>query len=163
MMKPYWNPEKRIRPTSALYEVDQALRIVRQNQGLPIDRRARDELEADAWLCMTTMLAGHGSYETWGVIVKNLNMAMILTEMGYGAEWAPYIRLAMDGAYRSKQRADRTGRWGLDGQAAAAIREALQVHTAQLERASKADLGEAMRQMYDRLATGNVYMDAEAA
>lgn len=163
MTKPYWNPRTRAVPTSALYEVDQALQVVRQNQGLPIDSRARDELEADAWLCLTTMLAGHGNYETWGVIVKNLNVAIILTEMGYGAEWAPYIRLAMDGAYRSKQRADRTGRWGLDGQAAAAIREALQVHTAQLERASKADVLEALRQMYDSLATGNVYRDTEAA
>ncbi len=161
-MKLNWNPDTRPRPVTALYEVEEALHLVRQNQGLPIERRAREELEGDAWLCLSTMMAGHGNEETWGVIVKNLNVAIILTEMGYGPEWAPRIRDAMRGTWRAKLRNDRTGRWGFDGPAAAAIREALEVHAVQLEHASRADVLEALDRMFDSLATGNVYTESDA-
>lgn len=157
-----WDPSTRQRPTSALREVADELRRVDGNMGLPMDRRRRLELEGDAWLCMTTMLAGHGNEETWGVIVKNLNVAMILTELGYGEELLPLVKDAMAGAFRAQLRAKRTGRWGFDGPAAAAIREALQYHQVQLQAASKAHVFEALQIMNQRLAEGNVYSEADA-
>lgn len=160
--RPSWNPATRQRPTSALREVADELKRIDNNMGLPMDRRKRLELETDAWLCMTTMLAGYGNEETWGVIVKNLNVAMILTELGYAEEWYPRIQEAMQGAHRAQLRARRTQRWGFDGPAAAAIREALQVHQVQLQAASKAHVFEALQTMNQRLADGNVYTDADA-
>lgn len=157
-----WNPATRPRPTSALREVAAELKRVNDNPGLPMDQRARLELEGDAWLCMTTMLAGHGNEETWGVIVKNLNVAMILTELGYGEELYDLLKDAMAGAFRAQIRAKRTGRWGFDGPAAATIREALQYHQVQLQAASKAHVLEALQTMHQRLADGDVYTDADA-
>jgi hypothetical protein len=157
-----WNPATRPRPSTALREVAAELKRVNDNPGLPMDRRARLELEGDAWLCMTTMLAGHGNEETWGVIVKNLNVAMILTELGYGEELYPLLKDAMAGAFRAQLRAKRTQRWGFDGEAASAIREALQYHQVQLQVASKAHVCEALQTMHQRLADGNVYTDADA-
>lgn len=159
---PAWNPSQRQRPTSALREVADHLARASKNQQLPMDRRAREELETDAWLCLSTMLAGHGNYETWGVIVKNLNVAMILTELGYGQEWLPRIREAMDGAWRAQLRERKTGRWGFDGPAAAAIREALEIHQLQLQAASKADVLEALHLMHESLESGHVYQSPDA-
>lgn len=157
-----WNPATRPRPSTALLEVAAELKRVEENPGLPMEDRRRKEMETDAWLCLSTMLAGHGNEETWGVIVKNLNVAMILTELGYAEEWYPRIKDAMAGAWRAQLRERKTGRWGFDGQAAAAIREALQIHQVQLQAASKADVLEALNRMHDSLATGNVYTEADA-
>lgn len=157
-----WVPSRRPLPASAVRMVADYLERISQNRDLPMDRRVRRELETDAWLCMSTMLAGYGNYETWGVIVKNLNVAMILTELGYAEEWLPRIREAMDGAYRAHQRAQKTGRWGFDGPAAAAIREVLQIHQVQLEAATKAHVLEALTIMNERLAAGEVYSEADA-
>jgi hypothetical protein len=157
-----FDPTTRPRPTSALREVAAELKRVNDNMGLPMDRRARHELETDAWLCLSTMLAGYGNEETWGVIVKNLNVAMILTELGYAEEWYPRIKDAMAGAWRAQLRQRRTGRWGFDGEAAAAIREVLEIHQVQLQAASKADVLEALNRMHDSLATGNVYTEEDA-
>jgi hypothetical protein len=157
-----WDPSTRPRPSTALREVADELRRVNNNPNLPMDRRARLELEGDAWLCMTTMLAGHGNEETWGVIVKNLNVAMILTELGYGEELYDLLKDAMAGAFRAQIRAKRSGRWGFDGPAAASIREALEYHQVQLQAASKAHVYEALQIMNQRLADGNVYTDADA-
>lgn len=156
-----WDPAYRPRPTSALREVAAELKQVEDNPGLPMTDRRRLELETDAWLCLSTMLAGYGNEETWGVIVKNLNVAMILTELGYAEEWYPRIKDAMAGAWRAQLRERKTGRWGFDGEAATAIREVLQIHQVQLQAASKADVLEALHRMNDSLATGNVYTEAD--
>lgn len=158
----YWTPSRRPQPISAVRMVGDVLDRISRNRGLPIDRQVRRELETDVWLCLSTMLAGHGNYEAWGVIVKNLNVAMLLTELGYGEEWLPRIKEAMAGAYRAQLREKRTGRWGFDGPAAAAIRDVLQVHQVQLEAASKAHVLEALQVMHERLAAGEVYADADA-
>lgn len=156
-----WDPSTRPRPSTALREVANELERVNNNPNLPMDRRARLDMETDAWLCLSTMLAGHGNQETWGVIVKNLNVAMILTELGYAEEWYPRIKEAMAGAWRAQLRERKTGRWGFDGPAAAAIREVLEIHQVQLQAASKADVLEALHRMNDSLATGNVYTEAD--
>lgn len=161
-MKLKWNPAERPRSSSALREVADQLARANSSQALPMDRRVREELQLDALLCLKTFLAGHGNYETWGVIVKNLNMAMILTEFGYGEEWLPTIKDAMAGAFRAQLREKKTGRWGFDGPAAYAIGETLRMHDVQLELASKAHVLRALVTMNERLAAGEVYSDADA-
>lgn len=106
------------------------------------------------------MLRGAGTEETWSTVVVSLNVALILTEQGIGAEYEPDLVGALDGAFRAKIRAGRIGRWGFDGPAITAINLAFQIHEAQIELVSKAEVRAALQEVYRRINEGHIYREA---
>lgn len=80
-----------------------------------------------------------------------LDIASALAESDIGAEHLPTIRDALDGMQRAKERAQRTGRWALDGDALNAVRTALNIHDAQVGIATKGDMRAAMAEVERRI------------
>jgi hypothetical protein len=107
------------------------------------------------------MRSGRGDEQQWGTVVFTLNMAMLLAEAGYGPEYEPLLARALEGAFRARLRADQSGKWGFDGPALTAIAEALEVHEAQLEAATQADILAARDEMKRRINAGIVFRDEQ--
>jgi hypothetical protein len=115
------------------------------------------DLNIAYWLAMNTMLTGASTEQDWSVVVCALNIALILTERGLGAEFEPYMVKALTGAFRAKIRGDRTGVWRFDGEAINDIRAALEIHDEQVKIANRLELREAILEVYRRIDVKNVF------
>lgn len=115
-------------------------------------------------MAFAQMLGGHASEQNWCVCgcvcVCSLDIALILCEYGIGEQYLPEINRALEGAFRAKLRAGRTGRWGFDGEAIQAIKTAFEIREEQIKIASKQQLREAIREVHRRDAAGNVFQEA---
>jgi hypothetical protein len=111
-------------------------------------------------LSFDQMVRGASNEEAWTVVVCSLNVALILTERGFGKEYLPYINRALEGAYRARLRAEKHKVWRFDGDAINAIREALEVHDEQVKFATKDDMRQALEEVHRRIIDGNVYQKA---
>lgn len=127
---------------------------------LPLDPHAMTDLGIAYWAAFHQMLHGSAREEDWAMVTCSLNVAMVLCEQGFGAEYEPYLVKALDGAFRSKVRADGLKVWRYDGEGINAIREALEVHDEQVKLATKGELRAAMQEVLHRIETGNVYQQA---
>lgn len=127
----------------------------------------RPIIEADAtdlatayWLSLQIMVSGESREEDWSVVVCSLNVGLILCERGIGAEYEPKFVAALEGAFRARLRAERTDSWRFDGDALAAIREALAIHDEQIKITTKEEMRAALLEVRLRVAEGNVYQQA---
>lgn len=111
-------------------------------------------------LAFADMLAGRATEENWSMIACSLNIAVVLAERGYGEDCIPQINEALEGAFRAKLRAGRTGHWGFDGPAIQTIKNALEVHEAQLAAATKQELREVLLEVHRRIDEKNVFSEA---
>lgn len=155
-----WIAILRTRPVSAVSEVLAVLALYDADVHRPMIEDQRISLDIAYRMALTEMLTGAGSMDAWEVCVCSLNIAMVLCEWGYGREYLPDVITALQGAYRAKVRADRTGKWGFDGPAIQAIKNALDIHEAQLLYATKEVTSEAMREVRRRKSEGNSYQEA---
>lgn len=109
------------------------------------------------------MLTGDACEEHWSTVVCSLNIAMVLAERGLGDEYLPRINDALEGAFRAKLRASRTGgTWRFDGEAIQAIKFAFEVHEEQLRLAAKHEVIGALHEVRRRVDIGHV-IEAVAA
>lgn len=109
---------------------------------------------------LTAMLYGAGTEEAWENIAFSLNLTMALAEAGFGEQYLPRINEALAGVFAAQGRAARTGKWGFDGSTVQAVRDAFEVHAAQLEQASKNEVLAALATLRSSIAEGNVYREA---
>ncbi len=109
------------------------------------------------WLAFENLRFGSASEESWSTVVCALNIALVLTEIGIGAEYESDINAALAGAFRAKVRGDKDGNFRLDGEALRDIDHALTVHDEQVKIASKAEILTAMRTIRQRIDDGVVY------
>lgn len=99
--------------------------------------------------------------EAWYDLCGNLNMCLVLAEMGHGTEYIDDIKAAMIGMMRARYRADRTGSLALDADAIKAIRTVLELHDEQLRVVERSELRKAARAIVARTKNGDVYSDFE--
>jgi hypothetical protein len=111
-------------------------------------------------LAFAQMMDGHASEENWSVVVCSLNISIVLAERVTGDEYIPQINEALEGAFRAKLRAGRTGAWGFDGEAIQAIKFAFLVHEEQLKLVAKHEIRGALHEVRRRAANGNVFREA---
>ncbi|MBV8666713.1 MAG: hypothetical protein JO269_09535 [Burkholderiaceae bacterium] len=111
-------------------------------------------------LAFQAMLTGAADEQQWSTCVASLNIAMVLAERGIGPEYLPQFTAALDGAFRARIRATRTGKWGFDGDAIQAIKEAFSAHELQIEHATKQEIREALIEVRLRVDAGQVYQEA---
>jgi hypothetical protein len=111
-------------------------------------------------LAFQQMLNGGASEENWCVCVCSLNIAMVLAERGIGEQYIGEINQSLEGAFRAKVRAGRTGAWGFDGDAIQAIKLAYEIHEEQLKLAAKHEIVGALREVHRRADAGNVFKEA---
>ncbi|CAH2910624.1 MAG: hypothetical protein CPSOU_1820 [uncultured Paraburkholderia sp.] len=93
----------------------------------------------------------------WYDLCGNLNMCLVLAEMGHGSEYIDEIKAAMIGMMRARYRADRTGSLALDADAIKAIRTVLELHDEQLRVVERSDLRKAARSIVARVNSGDMY------
>jgi len=128
----------------------------------PLNEQQTTDLGIAYRVAMEKLRVGQGDEQDWSTVVCSLNIAIVLCEKGIGAEYEPQIVAAMEGAFRSRERADRAGKWGFDGPALSAVLLALEIHDAQLEVASKQQIRESLLEVRRRVDAGLVY-EREAA
>lgn len=112
------------------------------------------------WLAFENLRTGAADEESWSCLACSLNVGMVLTEKGIGAEYEPDLVRALDGLFRAQIRSKKSGNWRLDGEALRDIELALQIHDQQIAIAKRWEVTEAMQTIYKRLADGNVYKEA---
>lgn len=112
------------------------------------------------WLSFENLRTGTATEEAWSCIACALNVGMVLTEKGIGAEYESDLVRALDGLFRAQIRSKKSGNWRLDGEALRDVEHALQVHDQQMAIAKRWEVTEAMNTIYKRLAAGNVYKEA---
>lgn len=106
------------------------------------------------------MVNGHANEQNWAIVVASLNIAVVLAERVAGGEYLACIVQAMEGAMRAKARAAKSGQWGFDGDAIKDIQTALEIHDAQVECSTKAEMRAALIEVRRRVSTGHTYQEA---
>jgi hypothetical protein len=139
------------------------LKLMQAEDALPIADDDRTDLQLAYWIGFNEMTQGVSSEEHWTMVTVSLNIALVLSEQGVRSQYTPYIVKALEGAFRAHVRAQRTGAWRYDGEAIAAIRDALEVHDEQVPLVSKEQMRAALHEVRRRVDTGNVYQSAPPA
>lgn len=112
------------------------------------------------WLSFENLRTGSANEESWSCVACALNVGMVLTEKGIGAEYEQDLVKALDGLFRAQIRSKKSGNWRLDGEALRDVEHALQIHDQQMEIAKRWEVTAAMNTIYARLAAGDVYKEA---
>ncbi len=126
-------------------------RVDKREQARPLQDDQMRDLGIAYRIAYDLLRTGLGNEESWSTLACVLDIASALAESGMGAEHLPTIRDALDGMHRAKERAQRTGRWALDGDALNAVRNGLAIHDAQVEAATKGDMRAAMAEVERRI------------
>lgn len=111
-------------------------------------------------MSLEAMVSGESSEEHWSMVTCSLNVGLILCERGIGAEFERQFITALDGAFRAKLRAERTGSWRFDGDALNDIRSALEVHDEQIKITTKEEMRQALLEVRRRVKEGHTYREA---
>lgn len=105
---------------------------------------------------LQAMLQGHGTEQSWSTVVCSINIAMLLCEQGICAAALPTIKLAQEAMLRSRERANRTGKWALDGEGIRVIQAALNIHDEQISRATRGQVSAALNKVHQRIKQGEI-------
>jgi len=102
-----------------------------------------------------------GGEEDWYVLAGSLNVALVLAEKGYGEEFIPEIKAAMEALMSAKYRADRTGKWAFDGPGIQVMRAALDLHDQQCALATRAEIKTVLQAIVKRANEGFMYATSD--
>lgn len=120
----------------------------------------KDDQQRDLALCyhisFENMLK-RGNEEDWYVLAATMNVALVLAEQGYGEEFIPEIKDAMESLMAVKYRADRTGQWAFDGAGIQHMRVALELHDQQCALASRGEIKKVLKTIIERANAGHMY------
>jgi hypothetical protein len=141
-------------------EQDMALERVAAMQVNPLHEDDQQTLGIAYHGALGRLLNGIGSEDDWNTLVCSLNIAMVLCEQGFGEEYMPEVVAALEGAFRTKLRAEKMGKWGFDGPAMLAIKRAFELHDEQIKIVTQAELATALVEVTRRVDAGDVYRDA---
>ncbi len=126
----------------------------------PLSSSQVADLGVGYWLAFDDMTQGRACAEKWAVVAGALNIALVLTDMGIGDAYQSWVVAALEGAFRAKVRADKSGTWGYDGEAISDIKDAFEVYDAQLNRATQDEMRKAVAEVYRRIEAGEHYSEA---
>lgn len=124
------------------------------DKGIPLDTKQKRDLGSAYHLSLTALMRGYGDEQSWSTVVCSINIAMLLCEQGICAAAMPTIKLAQEAMLRSRARANRTGKWALDGEGIRVIQAALNIHDEQNSCASKWQISTALRELNRRIEEG---------
>ncbi len=142
-------------------------REIRRTAGLevlghrtPMDASQKTDLGIAYYMALNEMTNGRGAEEHWSTVTCALNIALVIAETGPGLDSIGIIKSALAGAVRARDRAQRAGKWGFDGDALIDIRIALETHDAQMAVVSKAVVLKALEEVHRRIDAGEVLEEA---
>ncbi|MFA6015862.1 MAG: hypothetical protein WC742_12425 [Gallionellaceae bacterium] len=103
---------------------------------------------------LQALLTGHGSEQAWSTLACTLNVAMILCEIGIAAPALQTVLLAQEAMLRSRERAERTGKWALDGEGIRILQAALNIHDEQISFCTRQQITAALEEVHRRVSVG---------
>lgn len=127
----------------------------------PMERAKQQDVSIVAHQAMRALVSGDGTEFDVEHLAVATNLSMLLTELGVGREYLAVAIAGQEAVVRCRARAERTGKWGLDGPAIAAIDLALELHDQQVEIATQAQMSAAIREMHRRQRNPEYVMRVE--
>lgn len=122
------------------------------------------KLKIKAYDALNNLREGRGQFNDVDQVVTALNVADALALGGeIGAEYATTVRAGQDAVYAMAQRAAKTGRFLFTGPELLAVNEAMEVHAAQLDVVTVAELQTALQVVVKLNAAGKARKVVEAA
>lgn len=103
---------------------------------------------------LQALLTGHGTEQAWATLSCSLNLALILCEIGIAGPAIQTIKLAQEAMRRSRERAQRTGKWALDGDGIRILQAALTIHDEQISRCTRKQITAALNEVHRRVSIG---------
>jgi hypothetical protein len=129
----------------------------------PLTEDQQRDLGLQYHVAFEKMLRG-GDQDAWFILAGSMNVALMLAEMDYGAEFIPEIKAAMQALMRANYRAQETGQWSFDGDGINAMRTALAIHDQQCALATRSEIRAALVALGERVREGHFYSsEMEAA
>jgi hypothetical protein len=151
-------PRKKYDPTRFISRI--AVNAEKRRDANPLTSDQQRDLGLAYHIAFENMLK-RGSEEDWYILAGTLNVALVLAEKGYGEEFIPEVKAAMEALMATKYRADSTKRWAFDGQGIQAMRRALELHDQQCALATRAEIKVVLKTIIGRANDGFMYAAEE--
>ncbi|MGH7463408.1 MAG: hypothetical protein ACREMA_20560 [Longimicrobiales bacterium] len=114
-------------------------------ESLPVREEEADRFRLAVLTSLDGITRGTGGAREWNTIVSALRHAHTLAHDGTGEEIMPALIAANDGMIRARERFERTGRMGFDGDALRDIRLALDLWFEQIQLCNIGEVDQATR------------------
>jgi uncharacterized protein YjiS (DUF1127 family) len=95
------------------------------------------------------LMRQYGGEDHFHTLAAAINIAGRFCDMGIGDEYAADIEAAIGALNRVRERADRLGKWALDGEGMQQVARALKIHDAQMESATYNELRDAIQSVFE--------------
>jgi len=141
-----------------------ALLARRYSAEQPIDEKNRKEALADYFLAIDAFVHGRSTDDHADVLIYAVNIGYLLTEVSpdLGREHrSTLIKDAMMAMQRARDRREKYGKYGLDGEGLQALRLFSDLHEVQLEVATQAELQACIEEMHRRIDAGDFFFRFE--
>jgi hypothetical protein len=126
-------------------------RIISQE---PLTDEQQTDILTDYYTAIDALTQGRAEFSHFEKLVYAVNVTRVLADMGFGAEYDAMIQRGMAAVQTIKDRHARTGKWGIDGDGRKALYDMEDLHRAQLEVATKGEIGAAIAEMWRRIKAG---------
>ena len=147
--------ESNVSNVGGLFVIGEAIKRSRMKFGLTLEQIV--DIKFSTRLALQTMINGNSTDNDWGMIAGAINLALILSEQGYGVEHEDLFIRAQEALVRSHIRGKRTGIWRFDGAGLQDIRDAIELHEAQCDIVSIGDIEAGLNEVKNRLEQGIVF------
>ncbi len=117
----------------------------------PVSPAAATKLKIINHGAMNALVRGTASKTDWDYVCTALNVAVVLAEMGIGDEYLEDIKQAMMAHAACGKRHYNGGRFGYTGEQLTAVNKALEIHDAQVDTATVAEMEKAHMEVHRRL------------
>jgi hypothetical protein len=123
----------------------------RAAQTKPLRPELQTEILCDYLNAIEALTSGRGTGKHYDVLVYACDISKILTDNDIGNAYSDMVSPALAALHRCRTRYDESGKWGLDGDGLQPLREMVELHRAQLEITTRAELQAAIAEMHRRL------------
>lgn len=122
----------------------------------PLIDEMQTTIGVKAHLAVNSLLSGRGSRGDMVHLAYALNVALMLCELGVGSEHIPIVLEAQQALTSCASVSCRLGRWVLDDLLCRPICKGLEIHDAQLDAASHAQVAAAESEIRRRIEIGEI-------
>ena len=129
------------------------------NKRMPLaDDQTRD-IGLAYHVALDALLGDLASESAWSILACSINTALLLAEKGIQADALPIILIAQEALLIIRKRAVKTGDWciNLAHHHKTAIFAAVNAHDQQCAQCTKAQIGDALREVRRRVDIGEVF------
>lgn len=122
----------------------------------PMDKAQATDLGLSYRLAFAAMRCGKATEDDFHTLACSLNVAMVLAERGYGADWLELVFKGQDALMRALARSQQGHGYALDGSGITALIDALDLHDEQMLTAKQKDVRLAFDEVRRRVTLGAV-------